>query len=141
MHRFVREDITLSDGTVLPGGSRFMVQDRLMDPDVYDEPEKFKLRRFVDKREMPDQSNSWQHATVSTFHMAFGYGHYACPGRFIASNVLKMALSNLLMKYDWKLADYEGPRSLDIETAQIIHPEMMLQLRRRTEEIKVDVPI
>jgi hypothetical protein len=52
-----------------------------------------------------------------------------------------MALSNLLMKYDWKLADYEGPRSLDIETAQIIHPEMMLQLRRRTEEIKVDVPI
>lgn len=139
MHRYVTDPITLSDGSVLPAGCRFMVQDRLMDPTVYADPEDFKINRFLDKREMPDASNMWQHATVSTVHMAFGYGHYACPGRFIASNVLKMGLAHLLMKYDWKLAAEDAPRTLHVEAAQLVHPAMKLQFKRRQEEIDVDL--
>ena len=139
MHRYVTDPVTLSDGSVLPAGCRFMVQDRLMDPTVYAEPDTFKIRRFLDKREMPGANNIWQHATVSTVHMAFGYGHYACPGRFVASNVLKMGLAHLLMKYDWKLTAEDGPRTIQVETTQSAHPAVRLKFKRRQEEVDVDV--
>lgn len=75
MNRFVEEPVTLSDGTVLPAGSRITVCGSYNDPSIYDEPEKFTAARFV--------NTGKQFVTASADHMLFGHGDHACPGRFL----------------------------------------------------------
>src|SRR4051812_48404223 len=104
MKRMVKKSITLSDGTVLPAGSQIMVCDNLaLDPKVFPEPDKFDMTRFLRLREQPGQENYHQFVTPSPSLMAFGYGQHACPGRFFASNEVKIALCCMLLKYDFRL--------------------------------------
>ena len=52
--------------------------------------------------------------------MAFGYGKYACPGRFYASNEMKLVLANLLLLYDFKLPDgAERPLNISVDSDMI----------------------
>src|SRR2546423_5383705 len=140
MTRLVKESITLSDGSVLPAGARLMVANRYTDPAVYADPDKFDPYRFLREREKPGQNNTWQHVSLSSDHMAFGYGQHACPGRFFASNEIKIALSHLLLKYDWKPTEGKEPGFWFFETNCIVDPKCKVQIRRRKEEIVLDLP-
>lgn len=46
--------------------------------------------------------------TTSTESIAFGHGTHACPGRFFASNEIKVIFASLLMRYDVKLKEGMG---------------------------------
>lgn len=71
-----------------------------------------------------------------------GYGLHACPGRFLASSELKIALAHMILKYDWKLDKSDTmPKFFENETAHMTNPGMKLMLRRRTEEIKLDLDL
>jgi cytochrome P450 len=71
-----------------------------------------------------------------------GHGRNACPGRFLASNELKVALVHLVLKYDWKHDEKDDkPKFLPFELANTTNPEMKLMLRRRKEEIKLDLDL
>ncbi|ETS84447.1 hypothetical protein PFICI_02472 [Pestalotiopsis fici W106-1] len=111
MNRYVEQQVTLSDGTVLPKGSRLMIAANFMDPEVYDEPEKFDAERFVKKRQESGQENSWQLATTTPEYTLFGHGQHACPGRFFAINELKVLLCHLLLKYEWRFNPEKGRMS------------------------------
>lgn len=98
MQRQATATITLSDGTIIPKGYKLAVETKMDDPDLYPNPEKFDLDRFVKLRET--NRSKWHFVTGSPEHTAFGYGKHTCPGRFFASNEIKIILTHLLIKYD-----------------------------------------
>ncbi|KAK4898027.1 hypothetical protein LTR27_004412 [Elasticomyces elasticus] len=130
-------EITLSDGTVLPAGSRIMLVPAYDDPNVFEHPDVFDPYRFLREREKPGQQHSWQHVSTSAHHTAFGLGKHACPGRFFASNEIKIVMAHMLMKYDWRL-DGDMPQNVEFQGAMMTPPHVMVQLRRRREEIDID---
>ncbi|KAH8747209.1 cytochrome P450 [Diaporthe sp. PMI_573] len=140
MNRLVKETVTLSDGSVLPAGTRFIVANSYDDPAVYESPEKFDAYRFLRKREDQGKMNAWQHVTLSPQHMAFGLGDHACPGRFFASNEIKIAIAQLLLKYDWEPTRGDQPGFRVFETNTIVNLESKCRIRRRKEEIVIDLP-
>jgi cytochrome P450 len=141
MNRYVEREFELSDGTVIPKGSRFFVAGAYTDPAVYENPEKFDAFRFARKRMEPGQTNAWGHVTTSASHMGFGHGQHACPGRFFASNEIKVALCHLLLKYDFELLDGEVPLAYKFEGSNSVSIESKIRIRRRKEEISVDLEV
>lgn len=141
MNRFVEAEVRLKDGTVLPQGSRVSVVTSFMDPATYPEPERFDAGRFLKMRSQPGNENAWQFVTTSADHMLFGHGQHACPGRFFASNEVKIALCHMLLKYDWRFVPGAGrPEPQAFETSIGQNTKGQLQFRRRTEEINLDLP-
>jgi cytochrome P450 len=138
MNRLALVPITLSDGTTIPKGAQVMVANRFEDPAVYADPSKFDPYRYLREREKPGQTNTWQHVSLSSQHMAFGFGDHACPGRFFASNEMKIALRHLLLKYDWELPEGEEP-FWSHETNTLTRATCKVRLRRRKEEINLDL--
>ena len=127
----VNDNITLSDGTLLPAGSRIMIStDKARDPRVCYEPTDFNLKRYL--RE--DSGNRF--VTASTSQMGFGYGQHACPGRFFVSDMMKISLAFMLIKYDFRCSPgIPLPKSMEIEHRKGIPNIVQVQLRRRQEEI------
>lgn len=78
----------------------------LHDPDLYPEPETFHPFRFAERAEAAEKQNlkiekaSQGWTSVTKTYTAFGMGKHACPGRFFASNTLKVTLAYVLMNYD-----------------------------------------
>ncbi|TRX96044.1 hypothetical protein FHL15_003186 [Xylaria flabelliformis] len=139
MNRLVTKDIKLSDGSLLKPGTRFIIPNVYTDPEIYANPEEFDPYRFLRKREKPGQTNSWQHVSLSSSHMAFGYGNHACPGRFFASTEIKIAIAYLLLKYDWiPTTGDEQPGTLVFETNTLVRPTAKLMVKRRKEEVALD---
>lgn len=137
-----------------------------MDPETFPEPEKFDAARFLRLREQPGEENRHQFVTTHSSHMSFGHGTYsrcsslntnflgtdrdivgnhACPGRFFASNEIKIALSFLLIKYEMRfppLAPGEKPQVTEMmmETNTVSMP-IKVEIRRRKEEIDLMNPL
>lgn len=144
IHRHVDQEIKLSNGSTLPKGSRMLVSaDSFMDPEVYTEPDKFDLYRFHNLRSQTKDSNGHQYVTTSSQHLLFGHGTHACPGRFFASNEMKIALCHLLLKYDWKLCEgeTERPANLQADAGFLTNPGAKVMCRRRKEEINIDAVV
>ncbi|KAI1813368.1 cytochrome P450 [Poronia punctata] len=139
MNRYVEKPLLLSDGTQIPSGVRIAVVSDFSNPAVYPSPEKFDVARFVKKRQEPGQENSWQFVTTSPTHLSFGHGEHACPGRFFASNEIKIILCHLLMKYDWRyVPGAEKPKPRVFETSSSVDAMTRIQARRRKAEIDLD---
>jgi len=139
MNRYVEKEIILSDGTQIPKGVRLAVLADFGNPEIYPEPEKFDIARFAKKRQEPGQENSWQFVTTSPTHLSFGHGEHACPGRFFASNEIKIILCHLLMKYDWQYVPNEPPpQPRRFEASCAVDAKTRIQARRRKAEIDLD---
>ncbi|KAI0202679.1 cytochrome P450 [Astrocystis sublimbata] len=139
MNRYIDKTVTLSDGTTLPKGARMAVMGDFANPAIYPEPEKFDASRFVSKRQAPGQENSWQFVTTSASHLNFGHGEHACPGRFFASNEIKIILCHLLLKYDWRFVpDAPEPETRNFESNRSVKPDTQIQASRRKAEIDLD---
>lgn len=138
VNRYLYADVKLSDGTVLPKGSRIWIAGRYNDPDLYPDPEKFDACRFLNLRTKAGKSNTWQHTSMTPQHLGFGFGDHGCPGRFFASNELKIALSFLLVNYDWKLPDMPAnPTFISFGIGNLLSPLCRLSYRRRTPEVEL----
>lgn len=137
MHRYVRKSVTLSDGTVLPKGSTILIpDDHKFNAKTYQDPRKFDVERFLKLRSRPGEENRHQFVTTSVEHMGFGHGAHACPGRFFASNEMKIALCFFLLRYDFSFVEGEGvPPLVAFENNHGVLPDVRMRIRRRTEEI------
>ncbi|KAK8055710.1 hypothetical protein PG993_000937 [Apiospora rasikravindrae] len=141
MNRYVEQPVELSDGTVLPKGSRIMVAANFADPVTYPSPATFDAARFLRKRQEPGQEHAHQFVTTTPEHMHFGHGEHACPGRFFAAHLDKVALCHLLLKYEWRFVPSEGgfPAPDTFETGFSGSRTGQVQFRRRQEEIVLDL--
>jgi cytochrome P450 len=137
--RYLWSDVQASDGTVIPAHTTVGVPAYAisMDPSIYPDPEKFDGYRFTKlKANMSEDSSkdSGKHSFASINHssMGFGYGKHACPGRFFATNEIKLILSHLLMEYDFKLPEGQSrPQSTVFETQNLPdhHAEVLFRKR------------
>lgn len=67
---------------------------------------------------------------------SFGYGTHACPGRFYASNQMKLLIAQLIVHYDWELP--EGTASVPHVHKGFGHspsPTQKVTLRNRTPDV------
>ncbi|KAJ5425429.1 cytochrome P450 monooxygenase [Penicillium sp. CMV-2018d] len=141
--RFTERAITLSDGTQLPSGVPILITDDLMrDPELYPNPDKFDGYRFLRMREITAQANSAPFVNPSSCHVAFGFGKYACPGRFFVANEVKIALCHILLKYDLRIAGGgegkgESPKIFSTGFITYRDPCTLIEVKRRDEELKI----
>jgi hypothetical protein len=142
--RWTEADLILHDGTNIPKGNMISIlQDRHLDPSVYEQPDNFDAWRYIKLAEKTGDKNHWMFVTTSPNHIGFGHGVYACPGRFFAANEIKIALTFMLLRYDWRietleqrLKDGKSPVVYIAET-YFLDPKIKIEFRRRTPEIDI----
>lgn len=99
----------------------------IADPDVFDG---FRYARL--RQSSADNANKHQFAMTDANSLHFGHGKYSCPGRFFASNEIKMILAHLLLNFDFRYPEGQGrPRNLSADENIYPDPAARLQMRRR----------
>ncbi|KAI9149937.1 Cytochrome P450 monooxygenase adrA [Paramyrothecium foliicola] len=136
MHRIASEPIELSDGTRIPKGAYTMVSlDKMQDTSVFTTPSSYNPRRFLELRQKPGQENKWHFVTTGPEHLAFGHGKHSCPGRFFASNEVKVILIYLLVKFDWQWAAEARKMGTYTENGYSADPSAKAMIRERDAEL------
>ncbi|KAF0316439.1 cytochrome p450 [Colletotrichum asianum] len=137
MNRYAEDDVTLSDGTLIRRGCHITIPTlHMRDKEIFgSNADDFDGYRFLRMRELPGQENKWQFVSTSPEFLSFGHGKHACPGRFFASNEIKIALIHLLMNYDWDIVG-EKPKSA-AKARFVPDPETLVAYRSRTPEIDI----
>lgn len=138
MLRDIQQDVKLSNGFVLPKGGYAMVEDDYTVNHgftVHPIPGNFDPYRHYRLRQQPGHESRHQIVNTSAENFVFGYGRHQCPGRQFSSNEMKVLLTFLLLKYDWRIEPgYTVPEPIIIES-RVAAPDVRLQYRRRREEI------
>ncbi|EUC49292.1 hypothetical protein COCMIDRAFT_33346 [Bipolaris oryzae ATCC 44560] len=133
MQRVVLSNTTLSNGTIIPKGYKLAVEHRFSDPTLYPNSKLFEADWFLKLRDS-DQTR-WQFVTRSPEHLGFGYGKHTCPGRFFASNEIKIIVVYLLVKYDWGFLE-EGQLPTPFAGVEyIFNDKQKVVVKSRREEI------
>ncbi|KAF2789698.1 cytochrome P450 [Melanomma pulvis-pyrius CBS 109.77] len=103
IRRKALEPYTFQSGapSVPKGGTACVsAYDLMHDTQHYPSPNSFQGGRFVPKTKAAPQSKFTE---ISDKFPVWGYGSLACPGRFYASLIIKMIISEILTKYDMRL--------------------------------------
>jgi cytochrome P450 len=95
-------------------------------------PSQFDGLRFYKLRKIPGNENKHQFVTTSPESLNFGHGNHACPGRFFASNEIKVVLIELLRGWEWRFREGEG-RPKNLVRAMFCSPDKtaVLEFKRR----------
>lgn len=134
MHRMAVNSVTLSDGTIIPKGTRTMVGiNQMHDAGLFSELNEYKGNRFLNMRQKPGQEHRWQFVSTSPEHLVFGHGKHACPGRFFAANEIKVVLIFLLMKYDWKFTAEDSKVDKSVGQGTDTDPTAKAMIRKRKQ--------
>lgn len=109
----VKDGITTPEGVFLPRGASVAVSAYGIhnDESNYTNPAVYDALRYVTHRELVDAAEEGRNdayirkancsmVSTSTTYQSFGHGRHACPGRFFASNELKLLLAYMVMNYE-----------------------------------------
>ncbi|KAI3324027.1 P450 monooxygenase [Xylariaceae sp. AK1471] len=138
-HRSVEDPkgIALKDGKHLPAGTHICMASYSIttDPEYISNPSQFDPLRFWRMRQESEaDANKHQFATTSNQFLHFGHGKFSCPGRFFASNELKLLFATLLLRYDFKFKDAEGrPKCVNIDEFLFADPNSEILIRERSD--------
>ncbi len=138
-HRIVCSPITLSDGIKLPVGTHICVPAAaiLQDDDVEPTASVFDGFRYFKKRQAADEANKHQFAMTDTNNLHFGHGKFSCPGRFFASNEIKIIMAHLLMAYEFKYPPGQSrPKNLTADENMFPDPSARLMIRKRKDNLR-----
>ena len=135
--RAVKEPLTLSDGVQLPVSAHIMmpIYPIVVDPAITPDPHTFDGFRHYRQRLLPGESNKHQFATTDENNLHFGHGKFSCPGRFLASNTIKLMLSHLLLGYDFKLMEgEERPKNVHLHEYVFPDPKARIRIREKGDK-------
>lgn len=139
LRRIAEQNVELKDGTkIAKGTSLFVPCDWQWDENFYERPETFDPYRFLKTRQKPGTEHRAQLIVPAPEHLGFGLGMHACPGRFIATNSIKIALCHILLKYDIKLPEGSIPKKRRHGGLIQADQEAEIMVRRRQEEINFE---
>lgn len=133
-----KNGIDLGDGIHIPQGVRTAMPNFGIhhDPQNYDHPDEYDAFRFSRQRETLQQDGQTLQernqavVTTSDTFLTFGRGKHACPGRFFASQEMKLMLAHIIQTYDVKI-DGPRPQNVELKGASVPSPDAMLQVRWR----------
>jgi cytochrome P450 len=89
-------------------------------------------------RSKAGNENVAQFVSTSATHLGFGHGEHACPGRFFASNEVKIIMCHILLKYDWELIEGKHPKRMAYGWVLAADHSAPIRVRRRKEELDID---
>lgn len=134
----------LGDGIHVPKGVKIAVAQRAIhnDPAFYERPLEYDAFRFsraretqsaneapgADMKTVLDQKNQAVITTSERF-LGFGHGKHACPGRFFASQEMKLMLAQVFMNYDVRIKTPRVTRDLSVQTLPDDNAEFEVRLR------------
>ncbi|KAM6989442.1 cytochrome P450 7B1 [Tautogolabrus adspersus] len=107
-----------------------------MDPEIYEEPQMFRLDRFIqDGKEKTDFFKDGQ--KLKYYLMPFGSGSSMCPGRYFAINEIKQFLCLMLLYFDLQLEAGQSQATLDSSRAGlgILLPAQDVRFRYRLRAV------
>ncbi|KAK7967159.1 cytochrome P450 [Apiospora aurea] len=110
--RLARKDFRFRDGTTIPKGTRMGVPTVAIHQDAtfYPKPDFFDGFRFSKLlEEDPNDNSKYGAASTGLEYLTFGHGKHVCPGRFFATDLMKLILAVLIMRYDIKLPPTAKP--------------------------------
>ncbi|CAJ2505364.1 Uu.00g127580.m01.CDS01 [Anthostomella pinea] len=126
--------IDLSDGSHFPAGTILQCNTNMLEeaPAVWGDPYAFDGFRFYKLRSKPEDANKFQFASPSYDSMQFGFGNDACPGRFFASNQIKIILAYILTHYDIKFEEgvVGRPKNFMFEVNVLADPTKMVLFKK-----------
>jgi hypothetical protein len=141
--------LTISTGHTLPTGTRFgfatyAVQHSdltptfspSLNPPTTKPVTEFDGFRFYNLRKIPGNENKYQFVTTSPESLNFGHGNHACPGRFFASNEIKVVLIELLRCWDFRFLAGKG-RPENVLGDMTCTPDMRTQMEFRRRKVGV----
>ncbi|KAJ7157791.1 cytochrome P450 [Mycena filopes] len=120
--RRVMQDFTFSDGTCIPAGT---------DIGTYTPPREFDPLHFFRMRSKDGESSKHQLVNPSEDFLVFGIGRQACPGRFLAANLLKLFLAHVVVTYDVKFKDGKRPATQWTTFMATVDPKGEIMFRAR----------
>ncbi|KAH8756400.1 cytochrome P450 monooxygenase [Diaporthe sp. PMI_573] len=137
--RIVTKDLSLSNDVFLPKGSHVAVLgERMRDPAIYEDPERYDAYRFIKKAEQgPEAARFSGYTAVTPDSVGFGYGKHACPGRSYVSQEMKVILSHILLKYDFRFPEGYQPKGINNGFDSITDITASCMIRRRAEEVEL----
>lgn len=139
MHRRATADIQLHGNVHIRKGEHLAVSSHSMwAEENYPNPEKFDPFRFVERRKMPGYENKSAYVSTSADHLGFAHGKLACPGRFLAANMMKIAMLHVLFKYDVKIEDPREAKWWHYGTDMIVKVKAKIQVKSREPELDLD---
>ncbi len=102
----------------MPPGTLIAVDGHAIDrsPELWPNPDEFDMYRFYDLRRKPGNENRYHFLTTGSDSPGWGDGTQACPGRFFATNTLKIALAHFLRNYDVEIK----PECLPLKTKPMV---------------------
>jgi cytochrome P450 len=135
LQRMAVEPFTFKDGLHLPAGTQLAMPNEMisLDPDLHENAETFDPKRFLRKREKIDP-NKFHFASISDDMLPFGSGLHACPGRFLAQDVMKLMFIQLLTRYEFKYPEGVDSRPANTERHHNIMPNTGLSLLFKEKE-------
>jgi cytochrome P450 len=126
--------IDLSNGFHVPAGTIVQCNTNILDeaPAEWGDPQAFDGFRFYKLRSKPEDANRFQFASPSYDSMQFGFGNDACPGRFFASNQIKIILAHILRYYDFKFEEgvVGRPKNIMFEVNVLADPTVKVLFKK-----------
>ena len=123
---------------LIPPGVRisFPFQAMHHDPDIYENPLEYDAFRFSRQYEGPKghevrDEERLLSTSASESYITYGYGKHVCPGRWLASQMLKQALAHVLLHYDVECVEPLEPRVVIFNTI-LPQKAARVRVRRRT---------
>ncbi|USW55910.1 Putative cytochrome P450 [Septoria linicola] len=137
MHRSAMSDVTLpgTDINIFKGEQTAISSERMWNPEIYAEPEKFDAYRYIEKRKIPGWENKGLLVSTSPEHLGFAHGKHACPGRFFAANEVKIAMLHVMLNYDMKIDRPEDAQCETYGTAMFVRRGVKIWMRKREAEV------
>ncbi|CAG8897194.1 unnamed protein product [Penicillium egyptiacum] len=130
LERKALRDVILPNGLTIPRGTNVAVDSSMMwDPAIYPDPFSYDACRFLRLRKSGNTAAAL--ASTSPEHIAFGIGKPICPGRFFASNEVKIALAKILLTYDVRIPDGMAPKIVEMGFEMLSDPDAKLEVRKR----------
>ncbi|KAI9932136.1 hypothetical protein MW887_009645 [Aspergillus wentii] len=132
LERKALRDVVLPNGMTIPRGTNVAVDSSMMwDPTIYPNPSVYDGYRFIRLRQSGDAGAAL--ASTSPEHIAFGIGKPICPGRFFASNEIKIALAKILLTYDVRIPEGVTPKVVEMGFEMLSDPEAKVEVRKRQD--------
>ncbi|MCJ1267977.1 hypothetical protein MMC22_007863 [Lobaria immixta] len=141
VRRKALQSFTFSDGGPhIPIGNVACVPQMpiLLDAKNYSCPMDFNGFRFASKgaatstTRVPGERTS-TFTDVTEIYPIWGYGSWACPGRFYASFIMKLVLIHIIMNYDFRLEDPHAPRTWSWRTFRVPYERARMMFRARRD--------
>ncbi|KAI0200935.1 cytochrome P450 [Astrocystis sublimbata] len=126
--------IDLSNGFHIPAGTIVQCNTNILDetPAEWGDANAFDGFRFYKLRSKPEDTNKFQFASTSYDSMQFGFGNDACPGRFFASNQIKIILAYILLNYEFNFENgvIGRPKNIMFEVNVLADPTIKVLFKK-----------